>query len=746
MIMNHRNSQSGRENPFSKKRDGNTSNLSTNNVNDHPSPFNFSKMEQEEKNKPKVKKAPQRNQSLITGKIGDKIISIPLIYPPPKVESKQVKGVGKTPEQPVLPNNVQIEGTSVLEDVEQKEGNFGKGVSKGESEREGNVSLMEEEFSSLLEESPSLIKEPSLILETSSELTEESNPLINELFLMLDEESESNSPILEETESIDDIIAEKIIAILEEEDDDSFMEEITSLFEAESPPFHNENSLSLERESTVLVKENFLSLEEESTVSVKENLFSLEEESAPTEDTSLLLREESPSQLEWDSVSTKKEFTLFSEEDSLSVEEESISFREKNSISLEEESTHFLDDDTSLDNQSSTTFEEENAEPLKEESMAEKEKTFLFKDDSDLNFDESSSYQDEFSMMLEKAATNEQEDTDLSDKKKKEVSTKDTDEPPSRRVKENAQWEKSPSQSDKKGSDHEESKSEEKNAQQEKSPSQSDKNDTDNKEPKVMKKSSLLLEELYSQLEESSSHQSESDEIDYYKEEESPFLDDIFPKCTKGKKDQIEERFEEELLKEEESEDQCPSMPTEECKHECEQENGPTVKLPVLLAKLLVDINIFETVDLPFPIESVSKVEWSLQSYQCKVILPSTTVFLKGVLVADVEFKGDGMKTIQSMKIPVSWSKTTKVEWLHSPKMPNKSQKEYIFTSENGEDITTHYEFTQEFADEIDAEIRVVHFSINEEFHSCEMETQFDIQGSVTLSIDLLQEQFIHLK
>jgi hypothetical protein len=552
MIMNDMNSGFGSINPFSRKKDGDFSNLSTNKWNDHPSPINFSKMvHEEDKNEDHDKQLELLNQSYVTGKIGDKIIAIPLIYPLPKVESEQIKRAKKSKRRIIQQYGTEKDQTPAIDQLEQEEKDFQEKTTSIESEREVNVSIMENEFYNLLDESPSFIEETSPDQEISSEIMEESNPLVNEFLLMLTRDTKHN----------------------------------TIMQEDESSSLENEFSLMLEKAST---------------------------------------------HKEMDSSS--------SDEEDHSLEEEKVSLNQTDKAPLKEESNSI-----------------ENEYVQREESSS-----MLDKEDS-----------------------------------------------------------------------HQEDSGKQENA-------------------------ASLLEEIYNQLEESSSNYELSTflEKDYCMEEEdeSPLIDenrfiDISLDDKKRKKSSIEERFEKELLNGDESEDQFSSLPIKKkLFDDCiPKRKVSIVKLPLLLAKITVDIDIFETVDLSIPVENVSKVDWSLQSYDCKVILPSTIVFLKGVLIADVEFRNKGTTNLHSTKISVSWSKTTKVDWLYPPKLPSKSQKEFIFSSHNDEKISSHHEFTQLFAEEIDSEIRMIHFNSSEEFHPCADMTQFDIQGSALLSIDLLQEQFIHL-
>ncbi len=92
-----------------------------------------------------------------------------------------------------------------------------------------------------------------------------------------------------------------------------------------------------------------------------------------------------------------------------------------------------------------------------------------------------------------------------------------------------------------------------------------------------------------------------------------------------------------------------------------EMKQTTIVKMAVLLARIELDIDIVETIDLFMPLENISKVKWSMRSLNCKVVLPSTTVFLKGELIADIEFINKGSNnTIHSLESPYSLVKNDK--------------------------------------------------------------------------------------
>ncbi|WP_157130864.1 hypothetical protein [Halobacillus mangrovi] len=179
-------------------------------------------------------------------------------------------------------------------------------------------------------------------------------------------------------------------------------------------------------------------------------------------------------------------------------------------------------------------------------------------------------------------------------------------------------------------------------------------------------------------------------------------------------------------------------------KKEKEQEEDPLlVKLPVLLSRLNVDIDIMESVKLIEGIQEVTKIEWNLQSLKVQVLSKSSTAFLSGVLLADIEYVSDtSERTFHSLKCPVYWDRIVGIKWLKEPIHSHKSQKEYAFKDEQEESV--HYEHHQSFAKPIEEQLQSIHFVWHNELDVHCNSQEFLVQGNVQLCIDLLQEQYIH--
>ena len=169
------------------------------------------------------------------------------------------------------------------------------------------------------------------------------------------------------------------------------------------------------------------------------------------------------------------------------------------------------------------------------------------------------------------------------------------------------------------------------------------------------------------------------------------------------------------------------------------------VKLQVLLAKLNIEIDIVENIKFFMPLENISKVEWSMRSLHCKVALPSTTLFLKGELIAEIEFINNGVNNIiHSLKVPIPWSKTTNIHWLTLPDLSHSSQNEFMFQSQHDHNDSVHYESFQKFAEAITSQLNQITFVSHHELDSKDQHLQ--IFGTAFLSINLMQEQFVDLE
>jgi hypothetical protein len=170
------------------------------------------------------------------------------------------------------------------------------------------------------------------------------------------------------------------------------------------------------------------------------------------------------------------------------------------------------------------------------------------------------------------------------------------------------------------------------------------------------------------------------------------------------------------------------------------------VKLPVLLALLNFEIDVFDSFNLEVPISCVTRIDWSLHSFNCQVLLPTSNVFLTGILIADIEYVKDHISnTLHTIKISIPWEKITKVDWIYKPHLPSSNNYEYLFHSNNHNDVQYIHEFSQQFTEKIHSELQRIHFLWHDDLIAKDGKQEIDIQGKVELSINLLQPQYINL-
>ncbi|RBP96511.1 hypothetical protein DFO70_101323 [Cytobacillus firmus] len=167
--------------------------------------------------------------------------------------------------------------------------------------------------------------------------------------------------------------------------------------------------------------------------------------------------------------------------------------------------------------------------------------------------------------------------------------------------------------------------------------------------------------------------------------------------------------------------------------------NGPIVKLPVLVGKTDMAIQIFDCFPINCKAMHITKVEWQVDSLSCKALFPSPSVFVKGVLIADTMFTAD--QQLKNVRIPISIEKSVELEWVCPPDLPQSSCKnEFMFLNENA--LDQHFEYSQQFSEEITCKLNSIHVL----WYSTVMENEgLEIQGKAVLSIDFLQEQYVQI-
>lgn len=167
------------------------------------------------------------------------------------------------------------------------------------------------------------------------------------------------------------------------------------------------------------------------------------------------------------------------------------------------------------------------------------------------------------------------------------------------------------------------------------------------------------------------------------------------------------------------------------------------VRLPLHLADVDLEIDIFDTFTLARPISDVSNVECSLHSIDAEVLLPSASLFTKGTLLLNIDYAcTDKSGTMHSLMIHIPWKKIIPVKWIHQPELSSKNSKEYLFTSNLGMEEGYTREYRESLVEKVEFSLSGLHCVWNEQFID---NGRVMVQGTAKMKIDLFQKQCLDL-
>jgi hypothetical protein len=168
------------------------------------------------------------------------------------------------------------------------------------------------------------------------------------------------------------------------------------------------------------------------------------------------------------------------------------------------------------------------------------------------------------------------------------------------------------------------------------------------------------------------------------------------------------------------------------------------VRLPLQLADVDLEIDIFDTFKLSRPISFISNVRCSLHSLDAEVLLPSPNLFTKGILLLTMDYVNtDDLGTMHSLKIHLPWKKIIPVNWIHQPEISSKHSKEYMFTSPLGMEAGFTREYKESLVEKVDFSLANLHCVWNEQFVD---QDKIMFQGTARMKIDLFQKQCLDLQ
>lgn len=172
----------------------------------------------------------------------------------------------------------------------------------------------------------------------------------------------------------------------------------------------------------------------------------------------------------------------------------------------------------------------------------------------------------------------------------------------------------------------------------------------------------------------------------------------------------------------------------------------PIIKVPILLSRVNIDYDIIHSSELLLLTSSIVKTNLTVHSYQGRILLPSNTLFLKGIFILDVEFTNQNdHNTIHNKKITIPWEKTTTVNWINQPCLSSRNEKQHMFQSSELGEINFHHQSEKYYADPIQYELQRLNLIWHDEFKPQIDSSLLCILGTAQLSFNLLQRQLIDL-
>ncbi|MGM0847057.1 MAG: hypothetical protein ACQEUT_19040 [Bacillota bacterium] len=231
------------------------------------------------------------------------------------------------------------------------------------------------------------------------------------------------------------------------------------------------------------------------------------------------------------------------------------------------------------------------------------------------------------------------------------------------------------------------------------------------------------------------------DEYDLLKEEEDGEKQEEHEKSDTGSADSDKVFQQEETLQECKENDLHP--------HKLEEELPKFIKarLPVLLIKEELEIDIFDSFSLMKPLTDLSKVEWNVHEFKGWALPHSNKIFLELVLTADIDFVSERGGNLQSLKMFVPLQKTISVHWRSSPDIPYTNRGEYDFKEKDGFSPSTHRVWEEKLVQPITFNLQSFQLIWHDELlKEKEGKSSLGVQGTAKISIEASQNQVVTIK
>ncbi|UCZ51426.1 DUF3794 domain-containing protein [Bacillus shivajii] len=116
-----------------------------------------------------------------------------------------------------------------------------------------------------------------------------------------------------------------------------------------------------------------------------------------------------------------------------------------------------------------------------------------------------------------------------------------------------------------------------------------------------------------------------------------------------------------------------------------------TVKVPVVLAEEVVQIDLNPTIKFPEPVLEIKDIKKNLKITQCRLLLPTNKLFVSGFVRKNIQYatpkygtKDSVISNIRSLTIDVPFKTVTEVEYINKPNFSIAPQsEEFTFYTES---------------------------------------------------------------
>jgi hypothetical protein len=117
----------------------------------------------------------------------------------------------------------------------------------------------------------------------------------------------------------------------------------------------------------------------------------------------------------------------------------------------------------------------------------------------------------------------------------------------------------------------------------------------------------------------------------------------------------------------------------------------PYMKVPVVLGETTVQIDLDSIIEFPEPVLEIKKIKKNLKLVQCRLLLPTNKLFLKGFVRKNIQYatpKAGGKdfvsSSIRSLTVDVPFQAVTQIDFLSKPAFqagPKTTEFEYFKSS-----------------------------------------------------------------